>query len=65
MGVPADKTSKMKRNKRRSHHALVAPNLSICSNCAEFKQPHLVCDTCGYYNGKEIIKAKDKAVAAQ
>jgi large subunit ribosomal protein L32 len=63
MGVPADKTTKMKRNKRRSHHALVPASLSNCSNCGEYKLPHLVCDTCGYYNGKEIIKAKDKIEA--
>ncbi|MBK9293975.1 MAG: 50S ribosomal protein L32 [Oligoflexia bacterium] len=60
MGVPADKTTKSKRDKRRSHLALSAVNVSSCSNCGELKQPHVVCPHCGYYNGKEIVKAKNK-----
>ncbi|MDZ4676636.1 MAG: 50S ribosomal protein L32 [Oligoflexia bacterium] len=54
MGVPADKTTKSKRNKRRSHHALTRPSTSTCKQCGELKVPHRVC-TCGYYNGKEVI----------
>lgn len=60
MGVPADKTTKSKRNMRRSHHALLTPNVSTCKNCGEYKLPHIVCDACGFYDGKEIVKAKNK-----
>lgn len=60
MGVPADKTTKSKRDKRRSHLALTAPNVSGCSNCGELKMPHIVCPHCGHYNGKEVIKSKEK-----
>jgi large subunit ribosomal protein L32 len=57
MGVPADKTTKMKRNKRRSHHALVRPGTSTCAQCGELKVPHRVC-TCGFYKGKEVFAVK-------
>ncbi|MCL4136665.1 UNVERIFIED_CONTAM: hypothetical protein GTU68_056145 [Idotea baltica] len=33
MQAPKRKTSKSKRNMRRSHHALTAGQLSECSNC--------------------------------
>ncbi|MCC6276665.1 MAG: 50S ribosomal protein L32 [Oligoflexia bacterium] len=57
MGVPADKTTKSKRNKRRSHLALTRPGTATCPQCGELKVPHRVC-TCGYYKGKEILPSK-------
>ncbi|MFB3107788.1 MAG: 50S ribosomal protein L32, partial [Candidatus Binatia bacterium] len=33
MPVPKRRTSKSKRNKRRSHDALVIPQWSVCSKC--------------------------------
>lgn len=56
MAVPKKKTSKSRRNMRRSHHALKRVNLSECSNCGETKQPHHVCPACGYYDGREVIE---------
>jgi large subunit ribosomal protein L32 len=60
MGVPADKTTKSKRNKRRSHLALKRPNPSACPQCGELKFPHRVC-TCGFYKGKEVIAPRMNA----
>jgi large subunit ribosomal protein L32 len=60
MGVPADKTTKMKRNKRRSHLALKKPNPAACSKCGELKLSHKVC-SCGFYNGKEVIAPRVQA----
>ena len=54
--VPKKKTSKSKRDMRRSHHALVAPNLVACPNCHNKKLQHYVCPTCGYYAGRQIIQ---------
>ncbi|MFN4223061.1 MAG: 50S ribosomal protein L32, partial [Novosphingobium meiothermophilum] len=25
------------------------------SNCGELKRPHMMCNACGHYNGREII----------
>ena len=35
MAVPKHKTSKSKRDKRRTHKKLSAPNLSTCPDCGE------------------------------
>lgn len=55
MAVPKRKTSKSRRDKRRSHHALKAPNLSLCPNCREPRPPHRVCPHCGFYRGRNVF----------
>lgn len=60
MAVPKRKTSKARRDKRRSNvWKISAPALVKCSRCGEFKRPHRVCPSCGYYNGREVIKVED------
>lgn len=57
MAVPKRKTSKARRDKRRSNvWKLDAPAMSKCSNCGSFKAPHRVCKTCGFYNGVQVLK---------
>lgn len=58
MAVPKRKTSPSKRNMRRSHHRLVAVRPVECPNCGEQRRPHHVCASCGYYDGREAVKAK-------
>jgi large subunit ribosomal protein L32 len=58
MPVPKYRTSKSKSNMRRSHHALKAPGLCVCSNCKEVKRPHIACGSCGHYSGKQVIEPK-------
>jgi len=60
MAVPKKKTTKSKKGKRRSHHALKRLNLVKCSNCGEYILPHRVCPSCGFYKGKEMIKIREK-----
>jgi len=47
---------------RRSHHALVAANLTFCKSCGAKIHPHIVCDACGMYKGKLFRKIKAKVV---
>ena len=56
MAVPKAKTSKSKRNMRRSHHALKAVNSVECGNCGAMKRAHHICMECGHYNGREVLK---------
>ncbi len=57
MAVPKRKTSKARRDKRRSTvWKLEAPAISKCPNCGEYKLSHRVCGNCGMYNGREVIK---------
>ena len=55
MAVPKKKTSKSKKNMRRSHDALTANAMCECPNCGEMMRPHHVCEACGYYNTREVI----------
>lgn len=54
--VPKKKTSKSKRDMRRSHHALVFPALSTCKNCGNKVPQHIVCPSCGQYDGRQVIE---------
>lgn len=58
MAQPKKKTSRARRDSRRSHHALTAINLAVCPQCNEQKRPHYACAKCGYYNGKEVVSVK-------
>jgi large subunit ribosomal protein L32 len=43
---------------RRSHHALKTKTLSACPNCGAFIKGHTACATCGFYKGRQVVKAK-------
>lgn len=56
MAVPKRKTSKARRDKRRSANSKLAkPTVVKCPQCHEPKLPHRVCGSCGYYKNKEVI----------
>ena len=55
MAVPKKKTSQSRRNMRRSHHALKVVNSAECSNCGSRKLPHHLCQSCGHYNGRQVL----------
>ena len=55
MAHPKHKTSKQRRDKRRSHDRLDTPTLATCSNCGSAVMYHRVCPECGYYRGRQII----------
>lgn len=62
MAVPKKKTSRSKRNMRRSHDALVAVNTIVCSSCGEPKLRHRVCGACGQYRGKKVIETESASL---
>jgi len=55
MAVPKKKTSKSRRDMRRAHHALTAIYSSECPNCGAHKLPHHLCNSCGYYKGRQVV----------
>lgn len=59
MAVPKRKTSTARRDKRRTHYVAKIPALATCEHCGSTKQPHRVCNNCGYYNGVEVMRPKD------
>ena len=57
MAVPKQKTSKSRRNMRRSHHALDRVNAVEDKTTGELKRPHHVSKD-GYYNGRQVTTDK-------
>lgn len=55
MAVPARRTSKAKKAKRRTHYKLTIKGLNACSNCGEMRKSHHVCPACGHYDGKDVM----------
>lgn len=54
--VPKRKTSKARRNKRRSSvWKLDAPTLSTCTHCGNYHLRHRVCKICGFYRGRQVV----------
>ena len=58
MPTPKKKTSKSKKGMRRAHDHLKVPAYSECPQCHEFKQPHHVCQNCGYYKNIEVVEVE-------
>ncbi len=56
MAEPKRRTSKARRDKRRSHHALSPVQISDCPNCGAPRRAHRVCPNCGYYNGTQVTE---------
>jgi large subunit ribosomal protein L32 len=55
MPTPKKRTTRSRRDMRRSHDFLEANTSVKCSNCGSYKLPHVVCPSCGYYKGEEVV----------
>lgn len=58
MAVPKKKTSKMKRDQRRSHDALTAVNAVEDQHTGEFVRRHHVDLKTGMYKGRQVIEER-------
>ena len=56
MAVPKRKTSKSRRNKRRSHHKISSINIIEDKKSGEYRLSHHVDLKTGLYNGKQILE---------
>lgn len=63
MAVPKKKTSKSRRNMRRSHLALGSINVVVDKDTGEYKLPHHMSLKDGTYNGKQVITQKSLAAS--
>ena len=54
------RSSRTRRDKRRTHYKISVPGMVVCSNCGELKLSHRVCPVCGYYNGRQVKEIKTK-----
>ena len=58
MAVPKRKTSKSRRNKRRSHIKFLSKNIIEDKKSGEYRLPHHLDLKTGIYNGKQILDPK-------
>ncbi|MBI5405377.1 MAG: 50S ribosomal protein L32 [Candidatus Kerfeldbacteria bacterium] len=58
MGLPSKRRTKQQKRERSSHFALASKGLTTCSHCKRKILPHRVCQYCGYYRGRQVIKMK-------
>ena len=61
MAVPKRKTSKSKRNMRRSHHALINVNIIEDKDSGEARISHRIDSSTGMYKGRLVIEKKNKS----
>ncbi len=60
MAVPKQRHTKSRRNKRRIHLYLKERSFVSCPKCGQPVLPHTVCQSCGYYQGREMIDVLKK-----
>ena len=58
MAVPKRKTSKSRRNKRRSHHKIKSANIIEDKKSGEYRLSHHIDLKTGVYNGRQVIDLK-------
>ncbi len=62
--LPKKKRSKASQGDHRAHSALRVRTLGTCPQCRSPKAPHVVCNVCGTYNGRQVL-TKSSAPAAE
>jgi len=56
MAHPKRKTSKQRRDKRRTHFKATATKTATCPNCGATHEFHRVCPECGFYRGQMAVE---------
>ena len=59
MAVPKRKTSKSRRNKRRTHIQFVSKNIIEDKKSGEYRLSHHMDLKTGFYKGRQVIEPKE------
>ena len=59
MAVPKRKTSKSRRNLRRSHHRIKKTNIVEDKKSGEFRLSHHIDLKTGFYKGRRVLEPKN------
>lgn len=59
-GVPKQRKTKSRQGQRRMHLFIRERFLASCPKCGKPVLPHMVCKSCGYYKGREVIDVMKK-----
>ena len=60
MPLPKRRTSKARRDKRRTHQKLSKPGVTTCPQCGEPVLSHRACKKCGFYKGESVLKVAEE-----
>lgn len=60
MAVPRNRMSNARKNSRRAHHAKKPKNVVACAHCGNARLPHRFCSSCGFYDGKSVLKGEQE-----
>ncbi|MFA6027504.1 MAG: 50S ribosomal protein L32 [Patescibacteria group bacterium] len=60
MTVPPKRLPARRRKTRASHFALKKKALLSCPKCKKSVLPHMVCQNCGFYKGRDVLKLEAK-----
>ena len=58
MPVPKRKLSRKRRDQRSANKGIKPKELAACQTCKASLMPHQVCQECGYYKGRKILRTK-------
>jgi large subunit ribosomal protein L32 len=58
MPVPKRKRSRARRDKRFANKGIKPKAVATCQTCQAPLTTHAVCQECGYYKGKKILRTK-------
>ncbi len=54
--LPKKKITRARRGRRLSSYRLARVNKISCNRCQNAKLPHVACQHCGYYRGRQVIE---------
>ncbi len=57
---PKRRHSRERKGERRASIKLAVKRAIKCPNCGIMTRPHTVCQACGFYKGREVIKKQVK-----
>lgn len=60
MPVPKKRHSNTRTNRRRANWKIKPVNFYSCPSCGEPILPHNACPSCGMYQGRQVLKIKEK-----
>ena len=60
MAVPFRRTSKTKKNMRRTHLKKEVGAITTCTKCGAAIRPHRACTKCGNYKNENVLEVKEE-----
>ena len=60
MAVPFRRTSKTKKNMRRTHLKKEVGSVTTCPKCGAPLRPHRACTKCGNYKGSNVLNVEEE-----